>query len=309
MSINEQNHVSFNRMILAAVKDHPDDLHWPDDDILWRYMEGHADTEQCELFQSWLLASPRLRLALVDLYDNLQNLDSIEGQKFFERIKVSEMPLVKKVIYQQSPIGHLYEKARKACVALKNLFNVRIMVPAVAVATAVIITITQLLPTAHLQYADRLEPSQYISPITRGADNNIDIPIFKDAKEAVLNESRYWLWYDINLNEFVFKHSIPITTDPPIKKISIELFDHEKNKTISTAVDIPTPLDLKSDRPVEIWLLTVPSLEIWNGKIESDRIEIQWPGQNQDNRGILIVTYPTAEGYTATGGITFELKR
>jgi hypothetical protein len=191
---------------------------------------------------------------------------------------------------------------------LRGLLTPKVYIPAFISAAAVVMIAIFLSslgrPSARLpEFVANIEKGELISNLTRGASSPLPETSFVDPKEAALTEFRYMLKYKDD--QFSLKPLSQSLAPSDSAIVAYFRMFNAKNMLLGN-FKIQIPRYLVGTRKTTLWMLGIPSRDLYLISSISDTTDVKWT-ENMGSWGCATVVYKGDSGYRASVGFKFDL--
>ena len=289
----------------------------PSDDSIVNFITGTASKAEDQEVRAAMLQSHMFRREVLELareYDERSTssftasdsaviagpIPAFEDFKKKHALGVSES--ARRTTKTNKPIGH----------------SIRVIVPWAIAASMSLVAVSQFISkgTPQLQFVPLVLPTKvdvvskahFVRNTTRSVTaDKLPTPdsftISRDAAEYSFTEALQFLHGSYVLNPSAGSARIDVRTRP------IQLSLRTGDLDLLGAVSLGVPI-LREDamRRVEIWILGIPSRELYTSSIPSDSLSLLWAATT-DTLIEVLVTYPTDSGFASTPVVSLSIEK
>jgi len=268
----ESDDPALDDLILEAREAEPEVLVRPSQEAVLAFLQGVATEDQRSEVQRALLRSKEFRGELVQLGEDLAHLGGPEAVSAFADVPIPGMP-----VWEPKGFGREVRRVAGAVVELlKSSFS-------------------------------PLQPSQFAPVLLRGTDTAEACETAEEAAILSFTQRVEWLEEAADLNDR--ESGLRVIEEPPARRaapgahVTLSLQIHDTAGVLKREVAAVIPEEHESWR---VWVLLVPSLELFGMDMEETSLAVHWPG---DEEGIACVafTYETPDGFMATPAALLEI--
>jgi hypothetical protein len=293
-----------DRLIRAARKDPEEGFVRPEAETITAYVLGTANEDQRAEIRAALARSGAFRREILEMMEDVAALAHEDPLADEERAKGIAVPDVRELLRQPGGPAITGTRRESTWGRFWRWWAPRLAVPVAAAAVVIYVLIlhTGTFVRSDLRFVQQVD-AHSLSFRTRGVDEQSRA--WGTAFDAALVEIKSLLEPEGD-EQFRLKpqaRSEGFTYETRV--VTVRLVP-AAGEMASFDLRIPKEIDLSESR-LTLWVLTLPSRNLYSADVTSNRVEIPW-ARDAERQGCLTIAYPVDGKYRATDGLTFDLK-
>ncbi len=284
-----------NQLLRDVIRYRPAELEWPSDDVIHAYVTGVCSDNEREQVLAVMAQSHEFRRLIVDTSIQIENLQSAQIQVRFDELTSGAFePSVRST--SRSIVDSLWEW-------LSTVTRPRVLAPVLGVVAVLVLALLSpvnesTVPGRYAFVSDsEVEAETFIRVTIRNSDTEpAELPPAVSARQAAVQALQNCITYDMMNDRFTVMPSRDTTAiSGPMDRYTITLEPDPRHEPVELTFELPQSVRAESES-VQAWLMTPPSLRLWQADVRQEQATLLWPDTAHDT-GCITLTYKDGSAY------------
>jgi len=298
----------------------------PSDETILAYLSGTADDSRKEEMLEALAVSPAFRREFRDLARGLSALENDEIKAAFNETAAPEPPSLDEFLASggEKTIARLslWDKIWHTLIPRRTDdrqepargYRIRLAGSFLAAAAVLVIVIAGIdmindrpvadIPDAGWSYAGELDAGLFVANIPRTAGAPDDSVVLAQSHRQAA-ENMYRQIISLENGVYVYDNTAGLSaTADRTHPLLLTLVDQENRLIANISAAVPEKATA-SDEPIQVWIMTVPSRELYSLTMPADSMQSSWT-DDRGERYFVVFTCITDGGYFAVPGVNIN---